>query len=236
MDTNSTFLGFKSQDQVAEQERTFMNKTLGWMSLGLLFTALSAWYVAGSEQLLNLFYGNSAVFLFVILAELGLVIYLSARIQKMTYQSAILGFLGYSLLNGITLASILLIYTSASVFGTFLVTAGVFGATALYGATTKKNLASLGGLMFMLLFGLIIGSIVNIFFFSETIYWLLTYAGIAIFVGLTAYDMQVIKHYAHISDDTEESGKMSIIGALKIYLDFINLFLFILRILGSRRD
>jgi len=234
---DSSVYGARNNSQVVERERVFMNKTLGWMTIGLLFTALSAWYVASSEQILNLVFGNSAILIGLFLLELGFVFYLSARIEKMTYQSAVLSFLGYALLNGITLSVILLVYTLTSVFGVFLITAGVFGASALYGITTKKNLASLGGIMFMGLIGLILASIVNIFLASTGFSLLLSYLGVAIFVGLTAYDMQYIKKYARLSQsDSEESGKLAIFGALKIYLDFINLFLFLLRIFGSRRD
>lgn len=237
MQTNSSIYGVKSADQIAERERTFMNKTLGWMSVGLLCTALSAWYVASSETILSLVFGNPAILFGLLIIELVFVFYLSARIEKMTYQSATLAFVIYSLINGITLSAILIVYTFASVFGTFLITAGVFGVSALYGITTHKNLANLGGIMFMALIGLIFGTIINIFFFSETIYWLLTYAGIIIFIGLTAWDMQVLKQYAQIAgDDDENSGKMAILGALKIYLDFINLFLYLLRIFGKSRD
>ena len=206
-----------------------------WMGGGLALTALIALFTASSPQLLRLVVGNQMVFFGLVLGELALVIALSAAIRRLSATAAAAMFLVYSALNGLTLSVIFLAYTQASIASTFFVTAGTFAAMSLYGATTKRDLSSFGSFLFMGLIGLIIASLANFFLKSEMIYWITTYVGVFIFVGLTAWDTQKIKALARGSYSDEDRRKVAILGALTLYLDFINLFLFLLRIFGRRR-
>lgn len=191
--------------------------------------------VSNSYAMQQLIFGSRFMFLGLIIAELALVWYVSARIQSLSFTTATGLFMLYSFINGLTLSVIFLAYTTTSIASTFFVTAGTFGAMSLYGYFTKKDLTSLGNLLFMLLIGLIIATVVNIFWANSTLYWITTYAGIFIFVGLTAYDTQKIKRLLNGQEITEESQKMALLGALSLYLDFINLFLYLLRIFGDRK-
>ena len=225
------------RERAAAVQGAFIRRVYNWMALGLGATALVALYTAGNPQLLNMIFGNSLVFFGLILAELGLVIWLSAAINRLSYSSASAMFFVYSALNGLTMSVIFLAYTSTSIASTFFVTAGTFGATSLYGYTTKRDLSSWGGFFFMGLIGIILASVVNIFLQSPMMYWLVTYAGILVFVGLTAYDTNKLKQMALMGfADEEAEGKSAVMGALALYLDFINLFLMLLRIFGGRRD
>ena len=170
-----------------------------------------------------------------VVAELALVIYLSARIARMSFASAMVSFLAYSFLNGLTLSVVFLAYTKSSIASTFFVTAGTFAAMSLYGYFTKKDLSSWGNLFFMALIGLIIATIVNVFWANTTLYWITTYAGVLIFVGLTAYDTNRIKQMLANQEVNEGTQKLALLGALTLYLDFINMFLYLLRIFGDRR-
>jgi len=216
---------------------TLFQQVYGWMAGGLALTGLIAWYVSQSDALLSLVFGNQIVFFGLIIAELALVFGLSWGLTRMTATMATGAFLLYAALNGVTMAFIFLVYTNESIASTFLGTAGTFGAISMYGYTTKRDLTSWGTYLFMALIGLILASLVNIFLQSSAIYWITTYAGVLIFVGLTAYDTQKIKELSARIDarDTENFQKMAIMGALRLYLDFINLFLYLLRILGKRR-
>ncbi len=215
---------------------SFLSKVYGWMTAGLALTALAAMLTLSSQGLLNLIFGNKLVFYALIFGELGLVIGLSAAINKISSKTATLLFLLYSALNGVTFASIFLIYTSSSIAGTFLVASGTFGAISLYGYVTKRDLSGWGSFFFMGLIGVIIASVVNIFLQSEMLNWVISYIGVFVFVGLTAYDTQKIKRIGAAGFGDEESRKKaSILGALTLYLDFINLFLMLLRVMGSRR-
>lgn len=169
------------------------------------------------------------------IAEVALVIYLSARIARMSFASAMISFLAYSFLNGLTLSVIFLAYTKASIASTFFVTAGTFAAMSLYGYFTKKDLSSWGNLFFMALIGLIIASVVNIFWANSTLYWIITYVGVLVFVGLTAYDTYRIKQLLANQEVNEGTQKLALLGALTLYLDFVNMFLYLLRIFGDRR-
>jgi hypothetical protein len=225
------------RERAAAVQGAFIRRVYNWMGLGLGATALVALYTAGNPQLLNLIFGNSLVFFGLILAELGLVIWLSAAINRLHYSTASAMFFIYSALNGLTMSVIFLAYTSTSIASTFFVTAGTFGVTSLYGYTTKRDLSSWGGFFFMGLIGIILASVVNIFLRSPMMYWLVTYAGILVFVGLTAYDTNKLKQMALMGfADEEAEGKSAVMGALALYLDFINLFLMLLRIFGGRRD
>ncbi len=210
----------------------FMQRVYQWMAAGLAVTGFVALWTAGNPGLVRALSGGG--FLILMLAELGLVIWLSAAIQKISVQAATIGFLIYSALNGLTLSFIFLAYTGASVATTFFITAGTFAGVSLFGWVTKTDLSSLRGYLMMGLVGIILGSLVNIFFHAPAFYWILTYAGLAVFIGLTAYDTQRLK-------EMHESGvmtgdQMAILGALRLYLDFINLFLLLLRLFGRRRD
>jgi uncharacterized protein len=218
------------------ETRAFMTRVYGWMSAGLALTGVIAYAVAGSEEMVRAILLNRWMFWGLLLAELALVWILSAAIQKMPVALASGMFLVYAVLNGLTLSVIFLIYTSSSIALTFFVTGGTFFAMCLYGVTTKRDLTSVGNLMFMALIGLILASVANWFFQNPVLYWITTYAGVAIFVGLTAYDAQKIKRMGQaLEEGSEAESKAAITGALALYLDFINLFLFLLRIFGRRR-
>ena len=206
------------------------------MALALFITGLMAYYAASSEQLRNLIFGSKFVFYGLIIGELLLVVYLSRAIQKMSQSTAIFVFLVYAVLNGLTMSVIFMIYTTASIASTFYITAGTFGVMSLYGYYTKNDLTKIGNLAMMGLVGIIIASIVNMFFQNDMMGWIITYLGVAIFVGLTAYDTQKLKEIgANGFRNGESMEKTAIMGALTLYLDFINLFLFLLRIFGDRK-
>lgn len=215
----------------------FLMSVYNWMALGLLLTASVAWYVANSQAMLNLIFGNRMVFFGLIIAEFGMVIAISAGIQRMKAGTATLLFMLYSALNGATLASIFIVYTQSSIFATFVVCAAMFGTCSIYGMVTKKDLTGIGNFMFMGLVGIIIASVVNIFLKSSGMAMLISYVGVVVFVGLTAYDTQKIKTMALSQPGDLDPGtlrKGAILGALTLYLDFINLFLMLLRIMGDR--
>ncbi len=222
---------------VAAVHGDFMRRVYNWMGLGLALTAFVALYTTSNPQLLSLIFGNSLVFFGLIIGELALVIILSAAINRLQASTATLLFFLYSAMNGLTLSVIFLAYTRASIASTFFVTAGTFGVTSFYGYTTQRDLTSWGSFFFMGLIGIILASVVNIFLRSPMIYWVVTYAGILVFVGLAAYDTQKLKEMALAGfADEETARKSAVMGALALYLDFINLFLMLLRILGSRRN
>lgn len=235
---NNLFDSNFSQKQldISQNISVYLTKVYNWMAIALLITGLISYFTAGSEQLIQLVFGNRFLFFGLIIGELLLVGYISARIQKLTTSTAISLFMLYAVLNGLTLAFVFMAYTSASITSTFLITAGTFGAMSLYGYFTKKDLTKIGNIAFMALIGIIIASVVNIFMKSPLIYWAVTYLGVLIFVGLTAYDTQKLKRIATEGFQNEESmEKSAILGALTLYLDFINLFLFLLRIFGDRK-
>jgi FtsH-binding integral membrane protein len=223
-------------DQVHAETQRFMVKVYGWMCLALFITGLMAMYTASSEALLSIILGSRFVFIGLIILEVIVVGSLAALVHRMSASAATLIFIGYSLLNGLTLSVIFLVFTTESIASTFFITGGTFGVMSLYGYTTKSDLSKWGNLLFMGLMGIILASIANFFMKSETLYWITTYIGVIIFVGLTAYDTQKIKNTNIIGNEgTEEDSKEAIMGALTLYLDFINLFLFLLRIFGRRR-
>ena len=228
----------KTREQIGikSYQALYMTKVYNWMALALFVTGIVAYITATTPQMINYIIGSKLLFYGLILGELGLVIYLTAAIRKMSMTTAIAAFLIYSALNGLTMSVIFLVYTTSSISTTFFVTAGTFAAMSFYGYTTKKDLTSIGNMAFMALIGIIIASIVNFFLKSEMMYWIITYLGVAIFVGLTAYDTQKLKEIGSRGfSDQENMEKMSVLGALTLYLDFINLFLFLLRILGDRK-
>ncbi|NOY12164.1 MAG: Bax inhibitor-1/YccA family protein [Deltaproteobacteria bacterium] len=215
---------------------TFFQKVYLWMTAGLATTALASALMLSSPSAQQLIFGNRLVFYGLIFAELGLVIAMSAAINRIRATTATLLFLGYSALNGVTFAAIFLIYTSSSIASTFLVTSGTFAAMSIYGYVTKRDLTGFGSFLFMGLVGIIIASVVNMFLNNAMIYWIISYVGVFIFVGLTAYDTQKIKQIGQAGFANEQDRhKAAILGALRLYLDFINLFLMLLRIMGNRR-
>ena len=223
-----------SSTQTQSVVGAFMTKVYSWMTLALFITGIVAMYVASSEQLLSIVFGTKYMFMGLIIAQLGVVWYLSARVSKLSYITAIIMFILYSVLSGITLSSIFIIYTASSIASTFFITAGTFAVMSLAGFFTKKDLSGFGAIMMMGLIGLIIATVVNYFLQSSTLNYIISYAGVMIFVGLTAYDTQKLKIMA-TQLDGEQAKKGSIMGALTLYLDFINLFLYLLRVLGDRK-
>ena len=223
-------------ESIPTVEADFMQKVYLWMTFALTLTGFVAYRTTQSEFLLELIFSSSFGFIGLILAELALVFWISSGIQRMSSNMAIGLFLLYSVLNGMTLSVLLIAYTGASVASTFFITAGMFGAMSVYGYTTKQDLSSWGNLLFMALIGLILASVVNIYLQSSGLYWLINYIGVLVFVGLTAYDTQKIKQIAaQVIVESEVGRKVAILGALTLYLDFINMFIFMLRILGNRR-
>ncbi|HIU63688.1 MAG TPA: Bax inhibitor-1/YccA family protein [Candidatus Avacidaminococcus intestinavium] len=216
--------------------QSFFAQVYGWMFFGLMATGIVAYYVASSDAILNLVFSNKITFYGFLLAPLALVVIISSKIESLSTTMASFLFFLYAAVNGVTLSAIFLAYTQESIASTFVITAGTFGATALFGYVTKRDLSKIGNILFMLLIGLIIASLVNLFLQNEAMMWVITYAGIVIFVGLTAYDMQKLKEIAHKINDNEETiSKFAVMGALTLYLDFINLFLKLLRIFGKKR-
>lgn len=215
---------------------SFFPSVYGWMTAGLGLTALMAMFTLSSESMLQLIFGNKMVFYGLMIGELGLVIAMTAAIKRISASTATLMFLLYSGLNGVTFASIFLIYTQSSIASTFFVAAGTFAAMSIYGMATKRDLSGWGSFLFMGLIGIIIASVVNIFMQSAMITWVVSYIGVFVFIGLTAYDTQKLKVIAQNGfADGESRQKAAILGALTLYLDFINLFLMLLRVMGDRR-
>jgi FtsH-binding integral membrane protein len=213
----------------------FMAKVFAYMAGGLGITALTAFLVSHSQTALEFLILNRPVFFGLLIAELLMVFAFTGMARRMSASNAGILFYCYAILNGITLSVVFLLYTQASIASTFVVSAGTFGAMSLYGFLTKRDLTSFGNFLLMGLFGLILASIVNIFMHSATIYWLTTFMGVLVFTGLTAYDVQKIKGLNDGVYDSEQTHKSAIHGALVLYLDFINMFLYLLRLLGRRR-
>ncbi len=224
---------------IKARENTLLRNVYLWMTSGLALTAVVSYGVASSESLMRFFFSNSFTFLLIIFGQLALVMYLSARLQKMSTTSAVVSFAGYSVLTGISLSVLVYAYSSIVLSRAFFTTALLFGSMSFYGMVTKKNLDGIGRYLIMGLWGLIIASVINFLFRSSGLYYLVSYLGVIIFLGLTAWDTQKIKRMNdEIGYDMDEDTyiKLSIIGALMLYLDFINIFLFLLRIFGRGRD
>ncbi|HVM97632.1 MAG TPA: Bax inhibitor-1/YccA family protein [Candidatus Acidoferrales bacterium] len=219
----------------AERVSGFLRAVYGWMCVGLAVTAFVAFTVAGSPSIVRALVTNRLLFFALLGGELGLVFYLSARAAQLAPGTASALFLGYSALNGVTLSLVLLAYTGASVANTFAICALMFGALAAYGSTTSRSLAGVGQFMFMGLIGLIAASIVGIFWHSSALQFMIACAGVLIFTGLTAWDAQRLKAMAIALPDGQVRS-YAVVGALSLYLDFINLFLMLLRFFGNQRD
>ncbi len=233
------------QQNIVYEDRTmgqsvvarFMYATYLWMGVGLFVTGLVAMLVASSSTLLSLFYYNRVLLFGVMIAELVLVFYLASRITKMEYSKARNLFLLYAALNGVSMAGIFVVYAQSTIASAFFVTAGTFGVMCLYGYITKADLSRFGNILFMALIGIVIASVVNMFVASSMVAKLINYVGVLLFCAITAYDTQYLKRVALSTNDESSLLKLSIYGALKLYLDFINMFIFILRIMSmGNRD
>jgi FtsH-binding integral membrane protein len=223
------------QQELAAQ-RTFMARVYGWMTIGLLVTALTALAISMTD-IQRMLAASRGVFLAIILVQFGVACGMGALLNRIPAAVAGLLFLVYSFLTGVTFSLLFLIYTSSSIYSVFFITAGMFGTMSFVGYVTRKDLSSFGNLLFMALIGLVIASIVNMFLWSPALYWLISYVGVALFVGLTAYDTQKIKQaYAEGGTGSDVNNRIAIFGAFMLYLDFINIFIYLLRILGSRRN
>lgn len=216
----------------------YIAQVFGWMSCGLLLTAFVAWYTSKTPAVLHLLFSNQIIFFGLIIGQLALVFALSGMVTRLSGSLATTLFMLYSMLTGLTLSSIFVLYTASSIFSAFIVTSGMFGIMTVYGYSTKRDLSSFGSLLFMALIGMMLASLINLWLKNSIIMWIITYFGVAVFVGLTAYDIQKLKSIGlSVSslNDKDNFRKVSIIGALTLYLDFINLFLMIVRIFGNRR-
>ena len=220
----------------SEAVREAVYRVFFWMAFGLGTTALVAMAVASSDALVDAIVRNRGMFLVLVLAQLGIVVAFGAAAQRLPAAGVAALFLAYSVLTGLTFSFIFIAYTKASIASTFFITAGTFGAVGLFGMTTKRDLTSVGSLAFMGLIGFLLASIVNIFLQSSVLYWITTFAGVAIFVGLTAHDTQKIKQDAGTAAlEGQDRERWALMWALRLYLDFVNLFLLLLRLFGNRR-
>lgn len=213
--------------------RAFIRSVYAWMFGGLLLTAFASLWVVSSKAMQDLIWGNRFMLIVLIVAEFGLVIAISAGLKRFSPAAAASMFLVYSLLNGLTLSAVFFVYTGASILEAFVVAGGMFGAMSVYGLVTKRDLTSWGSFFFMGLIGIVICSVVNFFLHSSAMSFVISLVGVFVFVGLTAWDTQKLKSFATVGGPMQES--LAIVGALALYLDFINLFLFVLRLLGDRR-
>ena len=238
MNYNELNYGMTTREQELSMSAAFpvlMRKVYVWMTLALVITGVTAYGVATSPGLMMAIATNRLLFWGLIIAEFGLVVAISAAINKLSLTTATLLFVLYSVINGATLSFIFAIYTMSSIASVFFITAGTFAVMAVIGYTTKKDLTSMGKILFMALIGIIIATIVNIFLKSTGLQMIVSYLGVLIFVGLTAYDSQKIKQMLLMAPDAGEGAqKIALLGALSLYLDFVNLFIYLLRIFGRR--
>lgn len=230
-----TSVGSRASVLSAVQTRV-MNQVYLWMTLGLALTGATGFFVATTDGVKQVIFGNQIVFWGLIIAELGLVFVISGLIHRLSAAAATGLFFLYSALNGLTLGSIFLVYSLGSIAGVFLITAGTFGVMSLYGITTKTDLTKIGNILFMALIGIVIAGLVNLFIGSSMLTLIISVIGVIVFTGLTAYDAQRIKEMAEMALDGESEGKIAVLGALSLYLNFINLFLSLLRLFGSREE
>lgn len=222
--------------ELSEAFPVLMRKVYVWMAFALLITGMTAYYVATSPTLMTAILTNKVLFWGLLIAELALVFGVSAAINRLSLLTATLMFLLYSVINGATLSGIFLIYQLTSIATVFFITAGTFGTMAVIGYTTKADLSSMGRILFMALIGIIIATLVNLFIKSDGLTMILSYLGVLVFVGLTAWDSQKIKQMLLQATDVDEgTQKIALLGALTLYLDFVNLFIYLLRIFGKRR-
>jgi hypothetical protein len=221
--------------ETADRVSAFLRAVYGWMCAGLAITAVTAMVIASSPGVVVAIATNRLLFWGLVIAQLGIVWTLSARVQRLAASTASMLFVAYSALTGVTISFVLLVYTGESVATTFLVTAGMFGALASYGTVTRRSLAGMGQFLFMGLIGVILASVVGMFWHSDALQFVISFIGVIVFTGLAAYDAQRLKAMA-LAMPGGQTGSYAVVGALALYLDFINLFLFLLRFLGGRRD
>lgn len=245
MENNMNFENYTSvvndRERDLELSKVFpalMRKVYLWMTLALVITGITAYTTATSQAIMETLVANRLLFWGLAIAELAIVWYVSARIMRLSLMTATIWFTVYSVINGVLLSFIFLAYTMSSISSVFFITAGTFAVMAFIGSTTKRDLTKLGGICLMALIGIIIASLVNVFLIKSSGFDLvLSYGGVLIFVGLTAYDAQKIKQMLWMAPDAAEGAqKIALLGALSLYLDFINLFLYLLRIFGNSRD
>lgn len=236
MEENNIY-SYNREERPVDLAAVLMRNVYVWMTMALALTGFTALYVSGNEMLIRLIFSTRTIFYSLLIAEVGIVIALSATLNKLSFTTAAAMFALYSVINGATLSCLFLVFTASSIASTFFVTSGTFGVMAFIGHTTRKDLSGLSQFFLMALVGLIIATVVNIFWANDTMYWIITYAGVFIFVGLTAYDAQRIKALLSHATDLPESQlrKLALIGSLELYLDFVNLFLYLLRFLGKKR-
>jgi FtsH-binding integral membrane protein len=218
----------------SNQISEFLRAVYTWMATGLALTAAVAWFAAASETFVNAMAGNGLLFWGLVIAQLVIVVVLSARVERLAASTAATLFIIYSALTGLTLSFVLLAYTGESIATTFAISAGMFGCLAAYGATTRRNLSGMGQFLFMGLIGVVLASVIGFFWHSDALQFVITLVGVGVFAGLAAYDAQRLRNMAEAVPDGH-AGAYAINGALALYLDFINLFLFMLRIFGRRR-
>ena len=226
---------FSASLPVEERVTTFLRAVYGWMCGGLAITALTASAIASSPAFVIAIATNRVLFWGLMIAQLGIVFVLSARVQQLAASTAALLFVAYSALTGVTISFVLLVYTGESVARTFLIAAGMFGGMAAYGSTTRRSLAGFGQFLFMGLIGVVLASVVGMFWHSDALQFVLSFIGVIVFTGLAAYDAQRMKSMA-LALPSGQTGSYAIVGALALYLDFINLFLLLTRLTGSRRE
>jgi uncharacterized protein len=213
----------------------FLTRVFAWMFCGLLVTGGVAALIGSDDELLTTITESPWIFIGIVVVQIALVLIISAAIERLSPAVALTLFFVYAASVGVLFALVFELYTAQSIFTTFLITAAMFGAIAFWGYTTERDLSGMGSILFMALVGLILATIVNLFLANETLYWITTYAGVLIFAGLTAYDIQKIKGYAQAGLEGDAEQRAAVLGALALYLDFINLFIYMLRILGQRR-
>lgn len=229
-----TKISTKQYETTAVATNTLIRSVYIWMCTALLLTGATATLVAGSPRIMEIVFSSNIFFWGLLIAQFGLVWAISAKVNSFSLPTLSGLFMLYSVLTGVTFSVFFLAFTAESIASTFFITAGTFAAMSLYGYFTKSDLTKLGNLMLMALIGIIIASVVNIFLKSEMMYWIVTYIGVLVFIGLIAYDTQKIKALAY-ANDNEHTQKLAICGALSLYLDFINLFIMLLRIFGQRK-
>lgn len=226
--------GFENTAQVS-LTNSVMRRVYFKMFLAMIVTAVTSMFVAGNEAILTMIFSNRIAPIVLLVLQVGVVLVLSGRIHKLSTPVASLLFYLYSVLTGVVFSVILLVYTASSIAYTFFITAGVFAAMSVYGYFTSNDLSRMGSILFMALIGLIVCSLVNVFVNSSTMDWIISFAGVLIFIGLTAWDTQKIKQMTQYADQSM-AGKIATLGALNLYLDFVNLFLYLLRFFGDSRD
>ncbi len=236
MATKKLSAGQLKEKDFEEISRAFITKVYRWMTLALVISGFTALYAASSQTLISFIFGSKFVFYGLLVAELALVFVLSAALHKMSVGLGVFFFILYSVINGLTISSIFIIFEIRSIFIVFFISAAMFAGMSIYGAKTKQNLMSAGRYLMMALIGLIIASLVNLLLKSSMLEWIISLISVAVFTGLTAYDTQKIFKIARNSDDSEIFQKAAIMGALELYLDFINIFLSLLNLFGKRKS